>query len=362
MIEVYDGAQALEVVPADLVRLPDGRLGALWHGQAFPLIDGKRIDVAGEFVVPGRCTRLALVGDATHEEAGWTLIPGVDACYLLFGGDGARRDRIVAGLRSEGMPVERVGRHFPDDDADGAAFSWFVRLGVKGNDEAVRGRIAGVVAGSDDGTAAPMRDAPGTRLALLERELRMALAREREARAALDRLQLDAAAADARSRQALEAERRRRAQAEEEAKAAEELVASLGDAHPLQDEAAKPDPVAPAQRPALGKRIRAEVEAIVTVFLSDMELIGDSIHFISVEVSDRQPLYRHLRDLRDNPDALRRGWKAVQGVKGWWERHFSTGEADDGRIYAQQRADSGGWRVLVSDKASQRRDLERLRR
>jgi hypothetical protein len=48
------------------------------------------------------------------------------------------------------------------------------------------------------------------------------------------------------------------------------------------------------------------------------------------------------------------------GAERWLERHFGTGRSDDGRIYFRKR-DDGRYDVLISDKAAQRRDIDRLK-
>jgi hypothetical protein len=80
---------------------------------------------------------------------------------------------------------------------------------------------------------------------------------------------------------------------------------------------------------------------------------------VAEEVFHRRDLFLDLRTLHDTPESLPS--KKVRGTEGWLERHFSTGRSDDGRVYFKRRHD-GTYDVLVSDKAAQLRDIERLKR
>ena len=65
-ITVYHGAEALETRESRVVRLPDGREGAIWRGLAYGL-DGGGINVSVPGVSPALCReREALGGVAPY--------------------------------------------------------------------------------------------------------------------------------------------------------------------------------------------------------------------------------------------------------------------------------------------------------
>jgi hypothetical protein len=85
------------------------------------------------------------------------------------------------------------------------------------------------------------------------------------------------------------------------------------------------------------------------------------LRFIAVELMDRSAIWRILGQLQNQERGQPVGWKLISGHRGWWERHFPTGQDDQGRIYARLAGgQGGGWCVLVSHKQSQSTDLRRL--
>ena len=54
-VEIAKGAEALETRDRPLRRLPDGRVGVVFQGAVFPLIDRRRIDVSGRWFYPADC-------------------------------------------------------------------------------------------------------------------------------------------------------------------------------------------------------------------------------------------------------------------------------------------------------------------
>jgi len=110
--------------------------------------------------------------------------------------------------------------------------------------------------------------------------------------------------------------------------------------------------------PRLTGRKREELETIAAVLLPRVRLLPGSADFIATEVFDWHDLLQDLA-LLNAPGVQLRG-KPLRGCTGWWEKHFSTGQSDDGRLY--WRDTQGLWEVLVSDKAAQNGDIERLRK
>ena len=112
-------------------------------------------------------------------------------------------------------------------------------------------------------------------------------------------------------------------------------------------------------RPA---KLQSEVVAVFKWLLLEIELVRDSLAVITVEFSDRGPLYRALAELRRTSGRLPPAWKSFQGASGWWERHINDGSNDLGRVYARRASGTDVWRVLVSYKADQPRDAAWLKR
>src|ERR1700736_891605 len=56
MISIFNRGQLFETRECALVRLPDGREGAVWRGLAYPLeLPDHRIEMGGEAFPPGDC-------------------------------------------------------------------------------------------------------------------------------------------------------------------------------------------------------------------------------------------------------------------------------------------------------------------
>ncbi len=55
LVRVLDVGEPLDRAELQAMRLPDGRAGALWHGQVFPLAEDGSIDIAGPFAPAEAC-------------------------------------------------------------------------------------------------------------------------------------------------------------------------------------------------------------------------------------------------------------------------------------------------------------------
>lgn len=99
-----------------------------------------------------------------------------------------------------------------------------------------------------------------------------------------------------------------------------------------------------------------EIIQIFQELLPNVELMRDSVDVITHEVKNYQQVLRLLHTISTYPEQLK-GVK-VESAKGWFERHFSTGEKDDGRIYYKQEGSK--WLVLISFKNSQSHDIQWL--
>lgn len=101
-----------------------------------------------------------------------------------------------------------------------------------------------------------------------------------------------------------------------------------------------------------------ELSAAIRILLPDVRLLRDSLDVIVQEVESCEPILQELQRLSRAPGDVR--GERVEAAPRWKERHFRTGQRDDGRLYYTQR--DGTWMALVSFKNSQARDVEYLAR
>ena len=113
-----------------------------------------------------------------------------------------------------------------------------------------------------------------------------------------------------------------------------------------------------SERQAHSSRGR-ELGGVIDALLPGILLLRDSPEVIEHKLENFEPVLHELRLLCYEPAAIR--GERVQGAPGWRERHFHTGQKDDGRFYFRRR-DDATWMVLVSFKQCQERDIEYLRR
>jgi len=92
--------------------------------------------------------------------------------------------------------------------------------------------------------------------------------------------------------------------------------------------------------------------------LPNIELLRDSESFLSFQLSDRTHVLKDLAMLNDSGRHHRA--KALSGIRGWFEIHFSTGDADDGRLYF--RKVDNKVRAMLSWKRDQDRVIQLIRR
>ena len=86
------------------------------------------------------------------------------------------------------------------------------------------------------------------------------------------------------------------------------------------------------------------------------------MRFIAVELPDKAGLWKALAELDRQERRIPTAWKSLSSHSGWWERHFSTGQDNQGRIYARAIGMPARWQVLVSHKQEQAMDLKRIAR
>jgi hypothetical protein len=308
----------------EILRLPDGRRGVAWGGAVFPLLDGNRIEETGEAFPPSLCR--PFVADTTR--AHLVVLEQSGEAYIFLDGSAAERDRISRELTAMGVMVVRAGPNGSDHPGD-----WFLRLA--GLDEMLKTRVASLIEG---GPPAQIPSAAGIREALLTQSLRSAMQR-----------QADLAQ---RMREALTASAAERAQGAELLREVTSLQSQLEAlARRTEERPAKPTPRA-------GRLLRDEVAGVAAALLPRLRLLGGSVEFMATELSDRGPVWRALGELDRHTHGMPIGWKAVAGKPGWWERHFATGQDNQGRLYA--RLTGTEWGVLVSHKQGQAGDIRNL--
>jgi len=338
-IRVLRAGRELTRQHLDLFRLPDGAEAAKWGGLVFPILSGDLIEVSGAGVPPAQC-------QLWQEEAPVSeFVPGPEGAdsYVFVEGNAYACRQAEQRLTEAGFEVLRSGPNL-----SGGAGDWFIRLGPMADDGAAKLRN---LLDQPARSITPSDDTP-----LRERLLVQALVASRAAQALL-RTELDRArdSAEQSSIQIREGEARadsvdamalRLAEAEAEVT---ELRARLE---------AIPRPVTPPR----ANRLETELSVAATHLLPRLEFVGGSMRFVAVELPDRAILWRALAELDRQERRLPASWKSLSGHSGWWERHFSTGRDNQGRLYARTVGTPLRWQVLVSHKQEQPMDLRRIGR
>ncbi|MCL6608819.1 MAG: hypothetical protein K6T74_12080 [Geminicoccaceae bacterium] len=348
-MRVLDTGEPVEERPLRRVRLPDGRPGVLWGGQAFPLAEDGSIDIAGPFFAPEVCRPWS----ETSPKRRWTLFGGFEEAVLLLDGDALARDSALCALRSAGLEVLRAAPVLdPELEAD-----WSVRLTVPRDGPPLAARIEAVL-GPSSPPSGPTATGDRLRMRLLEEQVRRLLAERDNLRRDLEEARKFDRAPHRVTFEELDGElrraRQRIAELEVELERAHEETASLRQV--LEDARAPSVPVVAPSAERIHRRLRAELLAFFEA-LPRIELVGESLLALLTDYRERKAVYRVLGELQAG-DALQRRFKPVRGRDGWYECHVSTGQDDSGRIYVHRVGER--WRVLVSKKEDQKRDLERL--
>src|SRR5216684_8886668 len=126
MISIFNGAQLFETRDCALVRLPDGREGAIWRGLAYPLeLPDHHIEIGSEAFPPGDCVHR----DASTRppQSNFAVIEGVEEAYVLLSGPSLFCETAAGELKASGYDVIRTGRYL-GDPVDGLEADWFVRI------------------------------------------------------------------------------------------------------------------------------------------------------------------------------------------------------------------------------------------
>ena len=109
------------------------------------------------------------------------------------------------------------------------------------------------------------------------------------------------------------------------------------------------------ERARSAEKAESQLMDVVEVLLPEVEFLKDSRKVVLRELSSFKPIFAELHAIATEP--VVKG-QAVEGASGWKERHFNTGQKDDGRLYYKRQ--DGKWLVLVSFKSSQKQDVRWL--
>jgi hypothetical protein len=350
MISIFNGPQLFETRECALVRLPDGREGAIWRGLAYPLfLPDRRIEMDGEAFPPGDCVHVA--ASVRAPQTNFAVVEGDEEAYVLLSGWSISSETAASALKSFGYDVIRTGRYL-GDPVDGLEADWFVRISKPKEGLKPLSLLLTKVL-SDQGVTVREQEAPAEyRSRLISGELASVKARETALRAENALLKLELTSVGQTQAEikelttAIELERSLRQEADLAAFAAAQLA----------NEARTERPVAPP-----GK-LKSEIEVVLETLLPDVRLIRDSLFVIAAEFSNRRALYRGLAELRVVNGRLPPSWKKLKGLDAWWERHMSDGQDSAGRVYARLGDSDPIWDVLISHKSEQSRDIAWLAR
>jgi hypothetical protein len=350
MISIFNSGQLFETRECLLVRLPDGREGAIWRGLAYPLeLPDCRIEMGGEAFPPGDC--LHQDTSIRPRQTNFAVIEGIEEAYVLLSGPSLSCETAAGKLKASGYDVIRTGRYL-GDPVDGLEADWFIRI-TKHKDEhdSLAVLLTEVLAGQTVGVAS--HETLGEyRARLIAGELASVKAREAALRAEVTRLKLELTSVGQAQteidelKSAIELERSLR----EEADAAALAAAQLPNNSRADRSAAQPG------------KIKNEIEIVFATLIPEVRLMRDSLIVIAAEFSNRRALYRGLAELRTVNGRLPPTWKKLKGLADWWERHISDGQDDAGRVYARLANPERVWDVLISHKSEQARDIGWLAR
>ncbi len=289
-------------------------------------------------VVPGDCSPFE------GQPAPWSLArsPHDGEAYLFVDGTVQACRQAERRLTQAGFEVLRSGPNL-----SGGAGDWFIRVGAM-PDESV-GKLTDIL--QDVRAAVAVEEETSLRESLLVQALVTAQASQSRLRAQLEQARAVVAipapdeTPELRSlRESLGALSVRFAEVEAEATALREQLEST------------PPPASSAKT----SKLEVELAVAAAGLVPRLEFVGSSMRFIAVELPDRAILWKVLAALDRQERGLPPGWKSLSGHEGWWERHFSTGQDNQGRIYARFATATARWQVLVSHKQDQTMDLRRI--
>jgi hypothetical protein len=351
LLAIYDNDGLIEHRECRAVRLPTGLPGAVWRGLAYPLGDAGAIQIDGLAYSPALCAE-GLSEEASpppRAPASWALIDGIDEAYVVLQGSVIEVESAAGRLKDAGFNVRRHGRYL-GDSIDGLTADWFIRFVKPNSKDDLRYLLERALGGDRLSSLQRTDDALEMRCRLLAAELEAAKAEKALLHDKLSRLTVKLAEVEGHSKteidlllDAIEDERRQR----EIAEASAATVVT-------------PAPADVPRRAAQSGKLKDEVASVIKALLPRIELIHDTMTFVTMEMQTRSHLYRALSELNTTREGMPSSWKKLQGIQKWWERHVSTGQDDAGRIYARLDQMTNHWLVLVSHKGDQSRDIDWL--
>lgn len=102
----------------------------------------------------------------------------------------------------------------------------------------------------------------------------------------------------------------------------------------------------------------SEIGELLAVLLPNLHFRRNSLEVMTDILQSYLPVLRKLRGLSTNPGGFK--GEGVRSAPPWKEAYFNTGSGADGRLYFMEDTD-GTYRVLVSRKDSQKRDIEYMK-
>jgi hypothetical protein len=318
-VAVYEGKTLIQRCLCSSQELPDGRPGVIWRGVLYPLLPGKRIDVA-----------------AAERQEPWdqpfAVLPGEGATWVLIRGPASALTEARARLEATGIRMTRAGRWL-GDPIDDVAFDWFLRFDEILDAGEITERLGRDPV--DQYTAE-------ARLIILEQhliEMKAALAGLAEQLNNSASLPPEPPHADQQ-------------QTNERDVILEKSLAKIRDLEAQL--AALPQRSVAMRSPTV--RLQEELTSVLKALRPDITFLRDSMQVAVIEFHSRGVFYRMLHELPvagGRPD----GWKALRGAERWWERHLSTGQDDSARAYARFDLAARQWEVLIGWKGEQARDI-----
>jgi hypothetical protein len=290
--------------------------------------------------------------DATSR---WSISTGPNGsdAYLFLEGSAQLLSETIRRLEQAGILVVRSGPNL-----SGGVGDWFIRIGAPAEEA-----IATAKKILDEATLVPSpEDDSHRRERLLVQSLIAAKAVQAQLTAAQDQLKAELERARRAALTVSDASTERdglRQSLEEMAMRLAEVEAEANDLRTRIERMPATTGQAP-RSPTRHNRLEADLAEAATGLLPRVQFIGDSMKFVAVELPNRSTLWRALYSLDRQERGQPEGWKLLAGHTGWWERHFSTGQDNQGRLYARLTGQPARWQVLVSHKQDQAGDLRRI--
>ncbi len=100
---------------------------------------------------------------------------------------------------------------------------------------------------------------------------------------------------------------------------------------------------------------------VMQALLPKVVIFPESLGYIFRGIQDRRPILELLVRLNQDCESIRhKTTKPVETADGWMERHFSTGQGDEGRLYYSKPDQVGKRYVLIAPKNEQKHSVRKL--